>query len=139
MGRPGSGDTANPEPARLGEKLRQGLAHAFAIESADGTLPAEEQAVVDQVAQGVVRRGMSTPAIMLLESVRPLHFVGSQALAFFEPLASAVLDPAKCQTFRRVLERPRGIPQLIASIERCAAASETSPEAPGESAGPDHG
>jgi len=82
---------------------------------------------------------MSTPAIMLLESVRPLHFVGSQALVFFEPLASAVLDPAKCETFRRVLERPRGIPQLIASIERCAAASKTSQEAPGESAGRDHG
>ena len=81
----------------------------------------EDAALIDKVAQAVVRRGMAAPAVMLLESVRPLSFLGSQTLAFFEPIVSAVLDPVRCRRFRELVGKRSTIPALIDAIERCQA------------------
>ena len=99
---------------RVGEWLK----HAFAVSSESDRLTSDDEALLQRVAQGVVRRGLAAPAVMLLESVRPLNFLGSQTLAFFEPIVSVVLDANKCRHFRELLEKRTAVPALIDAIER---------------------
>ena len=94
------------------------MRHAFAISSESDRLTSEDEEIVQKVAQGVVRRRLAAPAVMLLESVRPLNFLGSQTLAFFEPIVSVVLDANKCRRFRELLEKRSTVPALIDAIER---------------------
>lgn len=81
-------------------------------------MTSEEQALLERAAQGVVSRGLAAPALMLLESLRPLNFLGSQGLAFFEPIATAAFDPEKYKRFRKLLEKRSAVSALIHAIER---------------------
>ena len=47
------------------------------------SLPEEEDAVLDKLARKVVARRMAVPAILFLESTKPLNFIASQVLVFF--------------------------------------------------------
>ncbi|MCP5005950.1 MAG: hypothetical protein GY941_18735, partial [Planctomycetes bacterium] len=53
------------------------LKHAFTIDSAK--LNDDEIALIEKLAGYVVKRKMSVPATMFLESVQPLSFIGNQA------------------------------------------------------------
>src|SRR2546427_12443486 len=62
------------------------IRHAFALEPGGRPLSPEDVALLERVAATVVERGMATPAILFLESVGPMNFLGSQALHFFTPI-----------------------------------------------------
>ncbi len=49
-------------------------------------LPPDEDAVLEKLAKMVVKRGFSVPAIMFLESIKPLNYITSQALVFLNRL-----------------------------------------------------
>ena len=110
--------TRGSDGTPLGGRLLAGLRHAFAVSPEADRLTAEDEEIVHKVAQGVVRRHLAAPAVMLLESVRPLNFLGSQTLAFFEPIVSVILDASKCRRFRELLEKRSTVPALIDAIER---------------------
>jgi hypothetical protein len=80
-------------------------------------LPEEEQAVLDKVAKKVVEKSMTVPAIVFLESVKPLNFVGSQAMVFFEPIVQSLFNLKDYDTFRTALERRQTLEILIQKIE----------------------
>jgi len=46
------------------------------------------QAAIEQAAQFLSAHGLSRPAALLLETMAPLGFVGSQAMLLVEPLMS---------------------------------------------------
>ncbi|MCX7688976.1 MAG: hypothetical protein N2045_13505, partial [Fimbriimonadales bacterium] len=46
---------------------------------------AQKQELIDALAQKVVKRGLSSPAILFLELHKPLAFIGSQAGIVFAP------------------------------------------------------
>lgn len=79
--------------------------------------PDEELAIIEKVARKVVDRGMTVPAIIFLESVKPLNFIGSQALVFFEPIVQTVFNFRDYDTFRSALEKRPSIELLIQKIE----------------------
>ncbi len=54
-----------------------------------GGEPDPDEALIAAVAGRVVRMGLAVPAIFFLESTKPLSFVGSQVLVFFEPFVKA--------------------------------------------------
>ncbi len=108
----------HPETGGLRERFVSGWRHAFAVKGEADELTAEERELLDRLALAVVRRGMAAPATMLLDSVRPMNFIGSQALAFFEPLLAAVFDPARCEQCRQLIAKRDAIPALIKTIER---------------------
>lgn len=81
------------------------------------TLPAEEEAVLEKVAHKVVDRRMAVPAILFLESVKPLNFIGSQALVFFEPIVQTLFNLKDYDTFRSALEKRESIEILLLKIE----------------------
>jgi hypothetical protein len=98
------------------EKFLAALRHAFAVE-ASGTLSAEDLAVLDRMARAVVQRRMTGPALVLLESLRPLNYVGSQFLYFLEPLVGSFVSTSDYDRMARILEQRESIQRLIDAIE----------------------
>jgi hypothetical protein len=64
-----------------------------------------------------VRHRMTVPAIFFLESVKPLSFVGSQALHFFEPMVNAFFQVRDYERFAVMMERRENLEALLVRIE----------------------
>lgn len=60
---------------------------------------------------------MTVPAIFFLESVKPLSFVGSQALHFFEPMVHAFFQAREYERFALLMERRDNLEALLVKIE----------------------
>ncbi len=60
---------------------------------------------------------MTVPAIFFLESVKPLSFVGSQALHFFEPMVNAFFQMREYERFAVMMERRENLEVLLVKIE----------------------
>jgi hypothetical protein len=61
---------------------------------------------------------MATPAIFFLESMKPLGFVGAQAMHFFRPIVSIVLrEPAAYDRLTKLLERRGAVELLLRRLE----------------------
>ncbi|MDA0335661.1 MAG: hypothetical protein O2782_10885 [bacterium] len=99
------------------EGWRAGLAHAFALDSGvEFTL--EERDLVERLCRIVVGRKLSAPALMALESARPLSFMGSQILAFFGPIASVAFSRQDTERLIGILERRHSLDLIIDTIHR---------------------
>ncbi len=83
----------------------------------------DERALLDKVAKKVVEWKMAVPAIMTLESVKPLNFIGAQAMIFFEPIVQSLLNLKDYDTFRGMLERRESVEALLLRIEHFDAIS----------------
>jgi hypothetical protein len=68
----------------------------------------------------VVRRDMAVPAVMFLESVRPLNFVGSQSMVFFKPILSRFFSRYEYDRIANILEKREVVDLLINEIEKKA-------------------
>ena len=94
------------------------LKKAFAVEAPNGGVPTDAQkAVVDKVCREVVKRHMTTPALIFLESVRPLNYIGSQVMYFFQPFISVILTSEAYQHFAEFLEHRKSVDYLCQRIE----------------------
>ncbi|MBM3330096.1 MAG: hypothetical protein FJY67_11615 [Calditrichaeota bacterium] len=76
-----------------------------------------EQALVERLASRIVELRMATPAILFLESVRPLNYVGSQVMVFFAPVVRGFFGMPEWDEFRRILEHRESIGYLVDLIE----------------------
>ena len=101
------------------EKKKGFWRHAFAVEKSEAFEATEpEQAVLDAVAQKAIRHGLAIPAILALESSRPLNFIGAQAMAFFEPIVRTIFAEWEGYTiFYKVMERRGSVEYLIGRVE----------------------
>ena len=94
------------------------LRHAFGVDDADSFSPPErEKAVVEKICREVVRRRMTLPASMLLEMSRPLNYLGAQALHFFTPFATTLVDAQAWNDFAAFVERRGSVEYLIRKID----------------------
>jgi hypothetical protein len=109
--------------------LWQWLRQAFAIESAEACAPTDrQQEICDRLLKEIARRGMTVPALLWLETSRPLNYVGAQLMHFCEPVLSAVCDAAACREFALFLERPGAIEYLCRRLEELSGAKSPLPE-----------
>jgi hypothetical protein len=92
--------------------------HAFALEPEGQPLSPEDMALLERVAATVVERGMATPAILFLESVGPMNFLGSQSLHFFAPILEVVFPQRDVERVAHLLERRDTLSRLTALIEQ---------------------
>ncbi len=69
------------------------------------------------MAAAIVAKGMSTPAVFLLESSKPLSFLGSQALHFLEPFVRSLFDTLTYTRFAKALEDRQNVERLLVRIE----------------------
>jgi len=73
---------------------------------------------INKVASEIVRRRLATPAIIMLESSKPLTFVASQAMIFFDPMVNMVTSLKSYSKFQKILEDRDRVEQLISTIEK---------------------
>ena len=78
----------------------------------------EDDLLFDRIAEATVRYRMTVPAILFLESVKPLSFVGSQALYFFEPMVRAIFTVPDYERFAALMERRENFEALLVAIEQ---------------------
>ena len=87
---------------------------------ASETVTPEERELVERLARKVVDLHMELPAILTLETGKPLSLVAGQAMIFFEPLIQAVFSFPDYRRFAQMIERREVVEALIQSIERQA-------------------
>ncbi len=88
--------------------------------------PAEDP-LLDRLAGKIVERGLSAPAIIFLESTKPLSTIGCQALNFLEPLVQSLFSIRQYDEFIRLMENRSNIEDLIRKIERLEEEKKTTP------------
>jgi len=99
----------------LAEKLK----HAFAVEEPGPAEPSEQQREpVDMICREVVRRRLTTPALLFLEMSRPLTTVSAALMQFFGPIATVLIDPTAYRHFAEFIERRGSIEYLCRRIEK---------------------
>jgi|SRR3990170_794685 len=81
-------------------------------------LTPEQQEILDKIAKKVVLWKMSTPAILFLESVKPLNYIGSQMMVFFEPFVQTLFSWKDYDEFRKIMEERENVERLLQTIEK---------------------
>jgi len=79
--------------------------------------PEAQREVLEEVARELVARGMATPAIFVLESLRPVSFLTAEFLVFLEPFAQAFLKQDKYRVLAEALHDRRNVTWLLDRIE----------------------
>lgn len=99
-------------------KWREIWDRAFHIDPPGPAKPTPEEAtLVERVAEEVVKRRMSQPALLFLESSRPLAGVGAAAMHFLQPFVSVVIKQTTWSTLATFLERSGSVEYLCLRIE----------------------
>ncbi len=82
-------------------------------------IPEDEQhALLENLAQWIVRRSLTTPAILFLETGKPLNFLGSQLLIAFSPFVQAFFKGEKYHKIALILEKDENVELLLQYIEK---------------------
>jgi hypothetical protein len=116
------------------KRWRAILAHAFAVEKPGPAKPtAAESEVIDRVLREVIRRGMTTPASIFLESIRPMTYLGSQAMHFFGPYMTVLVNPQAYRAFSTFLEKRGAVDYLLMRMEALDARKSDDVDGPGPS------
>jgi hypothetical protein len=77
----------------------------------------EDEELIRKVADKIVRMRMTVPAIFFLESSKPLAFLGSQLLIFFEPFIQTLFNIRQYQRFALLMEHHENWERLIRKME----------------------
>lgn len=85
---------------------------------AGSTLTPEERELARWLARELVERRLGAPGLFLLEGLRPMNFVLSQAVAFFSPVVKFISDQSKIDQFQEMLEKRESIPYICEEIHQ---------------------
>lgn len=79
--------------------------------------PLTDDEIIEKLAGWIVRRGLTVPAILALDSHRHLNFVASQALVFLQPMLTVLFDQAGIDAVVRMMEQRENVERLLIRIE----------------------
>jgi hypothetical protein len=77
--------------------------------------------IVRVLAKEIVDRRLTAPAIFFLETVKPLSFIGSQAMIFLQPIIQAVFPFRSYNEFSVMMEDRSNVEALLCEMERLEA------------------
>lgn len=80
-------------------------------------LTPDERRVLERLADRVVELRMEVPAILTLETARPLSLLAGQAMTFFEPVVQALFRVSDYRTWASLVERRECLELLSRMIE----------------------
>ena len=80
--------------------------------------PERQAELLHKIADQIVKRKLTVPAIMFFESVKPLSFVGSQALVFLQPIVQAFLNRKEYDEIVLMMEERENVEKLLCEIEK---------------------
>jgi hypothetical protein len=81
-------------------------------------LAPEDQALLEKLARRIVELRLETPALLTLETARPLSLLAGQAMLFFEPFAQALFRLPDYRRVAALVERREALEALAGMIER---------------------
>ena len=73
--------------------------------------------LIEKISRFIVKRRMAAPAIMTIESLRPLARIGSQLMYFLAPFAEIIFNSREYQEFAVILEKDEYIKLLLKKID----------------------
>lgn len=79
--------------------------------------PEEYDELAKKIARKIVERDLAIPAIIFLESIKPVSFLGSQMLVFANPVVSLIVQSGDYYRFVRMVEDRANIEKLTVAIE----------------------
>ncbi len=85
---------------------------------ASNITPERRVAIIERIASRVVDLKLTPLAIVMLESSKPLSFIGSQLMVFFQPIITAIFPFQQYDEVAALLEDRTSIEELIQTIER---------------------
>jgi hypothetical protein len=112
-----------PNVRRLAEAMKS----AFAVGPTEGPLNPAELALLDRIATTIVARQMGGPAVLFLDAMGPMNFLGSQVLHFLTPILDCACNTDEIEQAARLLERRDAVPRLVALIEAKSVTWQSSP------------
>jgi len=79
----------------------------------------EERALelIEKISKFIVERKMASPAILAIESLRPLNFIASQLMYFLSPFAEIIFNPKEYQEFAALIENDDYIKILLKRLD----------------------
>lgn len=99
-------------------RLAAGLRHAFSMGPPGPAQPSPaERATLDRILREVVRRGMTGPAILFLDSAHPLNGVSAAAIHFLAPFAGVVVDDQALRSLASFLDKRGSFRWIIHRLE----------------------
>ncbi len=75
------------------------------------------QQLIEGLADWINRRGLTTPAIIFLETHKPLSFIGSQAFLFFQPFLSFLVNDEIIREYALLFEDRTNVERLLQHLE----------------------
>jgi hypothetical protein len=92
-------------------------------DAAEAALTADDRAMLDELADAIAARRLTSAAIFFLESIQPLGYLGSQLMLGLRPLVAIVwASPVRWDQVQRVLEQRGAIEALLRRLEARARA-----------------
>ena len=76
--------------------------NAFTVEP-DKPMSPEDRAWLESIAQALIKRRLRDPAVLFLETTKPLHFMAGQGVRFLDPVFSLVVPEEKLKQLREKL------------------------------------
>ncbi len=74
--------------------------------------------LIEKIAKRIIDMRMTVPAILFLESMKPLSFIGSQIMVFFQPIFRTFFSIREYDEVALMLEERENVEKLILSIEK---------------------
>lgn len=81
-------------------------------------LTAEDKDFLRALALKINKRSMGNVTALAVESTRPLHNLGAQALVFLTPLLNAIFNKEETEKAVKLLENPDAVTFFIDELER---------------------
>lgn len=76
-----------------------------------------KEEILKKIAENIVNRGLTAPAVMFLETIRPMNFISSQIMIFLEPLVLTFFNIKEYREASLIFEERESVEKLISFIE----------------------
>ena len=93
------------------------------VQALEAELTDAERTMLDELAAGLAKRRLTTAALFFLETYRPLAYVTSQVMVFFQPMIQIVWpkkNPLKWDELQSVLSKRGSLELLLRRLEALA-------------------
>jgi hypothetical protein len=100
------------------KKFSEGFKRAFTLTSSEGTVDKEDILLLERIATQVVKKKMTEPVILLVESCGPMNFIGSQIIHFLRPILDLACNTKEMGRLATILEKRDSLPVFAKILER---------------------
>ncbi len=100
------------------KRFSEGFKRAFTLTPGEGTIDKEDILLLERIAAQVVKRKMTDPVILLVESCGPMNFIGSQVIHFLRPILDLACNTKEIERLAIILEKRNSLPLFVKILER---------------------